>query len=247
MNSVVVLVCLLAAGCGSTQVGASSLRLAADMDQTQYRIGDPVVVTVALENRDKRAVVVPRFDKSVLRFVYADRETGMQIESDPVSSKLVAPVPVELRSGWTSRRFLFTRMTGKEGQYALLVTFKASPDGAMIGPAAHAPPEVFSVTGPVSLRRDPANGMILKAQALELAEAQVRSQGANIIASRAVLQPADKTCDTGLYTWIVLLKAALPDATERDYAFEVDAYRGRARRALDLSPPDTGGAEEPAP
>lgn len=236
--------CLLTAGCATTPVGRSSLELATEVDREQYGIGDPVVVTVWLQNLGRRTITVPRFDKNVLRFLYAARDSGVQIEREPVSSKSVAPVPVELGPNESmDRRFLFTRMTTREGEYALLVTFKgAVTDSGWMEPAVHAGDAFFIVAAPVSLERDPANGMILKKQAIKLAEAEAKGK---VTASRAVLEPLkdSQNRDTGLYTWVVLLRAESAGGSEQEYAVQVNAYTGRVT-PLELS---LGSGEDPAP
>ena len=82
----------------------------------------------------------------------------------------------------------------------------------------------FRVVQPTALRRDPTNGLILKAQALELAERTVEGK---VKAKRAVLVPLEKT---GLYTWVVLFRTAPPDGPEKQYAVQVSPYTGKVIR-----------------
>jgi len=115
-------------------------------------------------------------------------------------------------------------MTEEEGDYALLVSFKgAVADKTLIEDTVYSPPVEFRVSGEVGLKRDKVNGLILKAQAIDLAKAKA---GGDVTYARAVLMDLGRS---GLFTWVVMLTEKLPKDRVRKYAIQVDAYTGKVR------------------
>jgi hypothetical protein len=200
--------------------------LTASLDREVYRVGEALTATVLLRNEGTETAFVPRFDHQTLTFTFAQKDVGVPIRHDPVCS----------RSAW----FLFTRLTAEEGEYALQVDFKGavSQSGA-VGHVIQSPLAFYRVVKPVALKRDQTSGLILKAQATELAEREVSCR---VAASRTVLVPLE---DTGLYVWVVMLRTAPVEGPERGCAVQVNPYTGRAaplelekaRPALEDNPP----------
>jgi len=219
-----VFICLLIIGCASAPT-ASDLALAVSVDRATYRIGDPLVATVYLENKTARAVEAPRFDTHSLKFTYGKKGLNARIRREPVHSGAIPPKRRTVRPGGSViRRFLFTRMTEEEGDYALLVSFKgAVADKTLIEDTVYSKPVEFRVSGEVGLKRDKVNGLILKTQAITLAKAKA---GGEVTYARAVLMDLGRS---GLFTWVVMLTEKLPKDRVRKYAVQVDAYTGKVR------------------
>ena len=225
-RALVLLAGLAVAGCAShAAVNGPPFRLTTSLDREVYKTGDPVTVTVAIENTGTDAIDVPRFDKSSARFMIGEKGLNVRIHREPVHSRAVRSNPRRIEPGAsTSRRFVFVNVTQAAGEFALLGTFKgAVADGALIADAVHALPTPFRVTKDVAFERDPANGMILKRQAIEIAK---RSVTGNVTRAKAVLVPLGKT---GLHTWVVMLRTQNGDGRARQHTVQVDPYVGRVR------------------
>lgn len=220
-----VLLSVTAAGCASTPPSASGLALRVSVDREEYRIGDPLVAKVRLHNKTSYVVDVPRFDAHSLKFMYGKKDSHARIRREPVYSRAIAPWPRTIRPGGSiSRRFVFTRITVEEGEYALLVSFKgAIADKTVLDETVYSVPARFRVSGEIGLKRDKVNGLVLKAQAIDLAKAKA---GGEVTFARAVLLGLGKS---GLFTWVVMLTEKRPQGRIRKYAVQVDAYTGRVR------------------
>ena len=119
-----------------------------------------------------------------------------------------------------SRVFVFTRTTMTAGEFALMASFKGLIiDGEYVRDSIYAAPGTYKVNKRVAFRRDRGNGLILKEQAVTLARAEAKGE---VRKTRAVLMPLG---ETGLFTWIVMVRAA-DRGTERSYAVEVNPYLG---------------------
>jgi hypothetical protein len=212
----------LAGGC-ATAPRQDPQRLRLSLDADAYRIGQAVVATVWLSNSGSGVLHSPGLDEDTLQFMYGAKGTSERIVREPVHSQAVASQPQELKAGEAAmRRFLFTRLTGEEGDYALLASFRgaASEDG-LVYDRVYAEPVPFKVSGPVLYERDPVNGLILKKQTVALAT-QAAGEGAEVV--RAVLVPLG---ESGLYTWAVLLKGRGPDGSAGESALQVNPYTGQ--------------------
>lgn len=228
------LVCLVLQGCASMDTAREApLELSVTLNHLQYHIGDPVVATVRLSNVSPHTVIVPRLDEATLEFMTGGRGMKTRVHRTPVVSDQVVPEPRELGRGTaTSRRFLFTRATARHGEFALMAAFKgAFSDGDVLPDTIYAQPVPFTVTQEVALKRDPANGHVLKSQALELAR---RTAKGEVHDAQAILVHLE---NSGLVTWVVTLRVTQPDGKERRYAVQVDPYVGRVRR-LELVDPE---------
>ncbi|MFP4057345.1 MAG: hypothetical protein ACLF0G_10795 [Candidatus Brocadiia bacterium] len=217
------LLAAVVAGCGPRRGAAPPLALSASLDREQYAVGEPLVVALRLENRGRRAVELPQFTHQAVKFLYGCTERGApRIIRQPVHSRQVAPQPRHLEPGESlRRRFLFTRLTDEPGEYALLAGFKgAVVGGTWTDQRVYAQPVAYRVGEQVALRRDPTSGMLLKAQAVELARREGEGEVAN---ARGVLVPLG---ETGLYTWVVLLEVRGEDG-ERRRVVQVNPYSGR--------------------
>jgi hypothetical protein len=198
--------------------------LTASLDREVYRVGEALTATVLLRNEGTETAFVPRFDHQTLTFTCAQKDVGVPIRHDPVCSRSIAPESKDLEPAKSVlRKFLFTRLTAEEGEYALQVDFKgAISESGAVGHVIQSPLVFYRVVEPVALKRDRTSGLILKAQAMELAEREV---GCKVTASRTVLVPLD---DTGLYVWVVMLRTAPVEGPERGCAVQVNPYTGRA-------------------
>jgi hypothetical protein len=231
----------LLAGCAGRAVPEPPLVLSVSLDRSQYDIGAPVIATVRLENRGRRAIVVPRFNNESLRFLSGPKGGDSPVRKEPLSSTEVAPETRQAGPGEIiSRRFVFTRLAEQEGEYALMASFK----GAVIGgefteETFFSKPTPFKVTGTVALRRDPADpdGAILKAQAIEIARKSVSGQ---VKEEKALAMPIGKS---GLFYWYVLLRVQTPDGQSKTYEIPVNAYTGKVMPAEPAAP---GGGDAPS-
>ncbi len=222
----ILMLCVLLAGCAGKSVTGPQMDLSIALDRTEYKIGQPLVATVQLKNNSSDELVVPRFDAQSLQFMTGKRGLNTRVHRHPVHSKNVIPESREIEpNGTFSRQFLFTRATKRGGDYVLTAIFKgAVQDEKFIEQAVYARPVPFRVTEEVVLKRDPSDGRILKTQAVELAR---KSAAGEVIESRAVLVPLK---DTGLVTWVVMLRVKKPNGKELRYAVQVDPYVGKVRR-----------------
>jgi hypothetical protein len=217
---------VLGAGCASQAVTTPPVELSVTLDRSTYRIGDAVVATVALKNTSPDMLDLPQFDARVLDFKYGQSGLYPRIHRAPVTSKDVVPRPRQVEpSGAVARRFVFTRLTEEEGKYVVLATFKGGviADGELIPQSIYAKPAAFEVTEEVGLERDRADGLIRKAQAIEIVKAQLGGQGTQF---RAVLVPLGKS---GLVTWVVMFRFQTPDGQEGRRVVQVDPYLGKVR------------------
>jgi len=201
------------------------LEVIVSLDREVYRIGETLVATVRLENTGRHPLDVPRFDHQTLKFLCGSKDMDVRLRREPVHSRLVAPEPRRIEPGeGIVRRFVFTRLTAEAGEYILLVSFKgAALRGEWIQLWVYGKPATFRVTEPVALKRDPSNGLILKAQAVELAK---RGAGGKVKAARGVLVPLGKT---GLYTWVVMLRVEESKGGERTDWVQVNPYTGQVK------------------
>jgi len=233
-----ILVSALIIGCASAP-SASDLILNVSADRETYRIGDPLVATVQLRNKTDHVVNVPRFDAKSLKFMYGKKGQDARIRRDPVHSRAIAPRPRTVEPGsFVSRQFLFTRMTAEDGDYGLIVGFKgAVADETVIDETIYSEPTQFRVSEEIGLKRDKANGLVLKSQAIELARAKA---GGEVTFARAVLVELGKS---GLFTWVVMLTEKRPQDRVRKYAVRVDAYTGKVRPLPLKGPPSVAAAK----
>ena len=237
--SLLLLAAALAAGCATTStIPELPLVLSVSLDREQYDIGDPVVVTVRLENRGRREVDVPRFDPQSVKFITGLKSLTPRVHREPVTSAEMEAQVRQVKPGEaTARRFLFTRLSEEEGEYALLVSLKGVVvKGELLDNVLYATPVPFKVTSRVSLKRDPVNGMILKEQAAEIAR---KAAGGVVKEEKTVLVPLG---ESGLFTWLVMLRVQMPDGKEKKSTVQVDPYMGKVR-PVELKPP---GEAEPA-
>jgi len=230
----VMLVCLALQGCASTDaIETRPVELAVTLDRAEYNTGDAMIATVTLTNKGEVAMDVPRFDYRSVRFMIGEKGLHARMHRTPVHSKRIMASPRQMEpSGSVSRAFVFTRTTTNAGDFALMASFKGLIiDGNYIRDSIYAAPQTYKVKKHVALRRDPGNGLILKEQAVHLAKGEAKGE---VKKARAVLMPLG---ETGLFTWIVMLRVAESGA-ERSYAVEVNPYLGGVKPVV------TKGKEE---
>jgi len=232
----------LLTGCAPQQTPDPPIELSLSVDQESYRIGDPLVLTVRLTNRGRRPADVPRFDHETLRFTYGTKGLDARFRREPVFSAHVVNEPYRVPPGeFIERRFLFTRLTAEAGEYLVLASFQGALIREELVPyEIHARPASYRVTKEVGFQRDPGNGLLLKAAAVDLAKRSVAP--GKVAAERTVLVPLG---ETGLFTWAVLLRVEEPGKPPLNQAVRVNAYTGRVEpiewKAAEELP------EEPAP
>ena len=119
-RALVLLAGLAVAGCAShAAVNGPPFRLTTSLDREVYKTGDPVTVTVAIENTGTDAIDVPRFDKSSARFMIGEKGLNVRIHREPVHSRAVRSNPRRIEPGAsTSRRFVFVNVTQAAGEFA---------------------------------------------------------------------------------------------------------------------------------
>jgi hypothetical protein len=228
---------ILVAGCASAETRAP-LVLSLDLDKPEYRIGDTVVATVSVKNESSKAMNALALEHRAVTFLSGEKGGSARIRREPVFSAEVPPEPQQMAAGeCLTRRFLFTRLTERAGQHALIADFKsAAASGGLMATTVFSAPAAFRVKDEVGVKRDPASGLILKAQAVELAKA---GAGGEVTEARPVLAPLGQS---GLYTWIVLMTVRMPDGTEHKKGVQVDPYHGKVR-PLESRAPEAGNQQ----
>lgn len=227
---VVSLLALVAIGCAGQQtVRELPVAVTVQTDKVAYDIGEPVIVTVRVQNAGKNALILPRLDGEALRFRMTMQGENPVIERQPVESKEVRPELREVLPGQsTERKFLFTRLTMEEGQFVVSVTLKGMViDKQAVEDAVFSKPAAYAVSGKVALRRDVANGMILKEQALELARGLYLAQNSvSKCKEEIVLMPLGQS---GLFNWVVVFTTGAAGKEDAQW-FEVNPYTGKTQR-----------------
>jgi len=221
--AVAVLSIVAASGCATTPAEPAAVRI--ELDKETYRIGEPLVMTVHVENRTDRRMVLPRLDGQAVTFMMGEKGLNPRVKQEPVQPQRIMSEPREVPPrGETSRRFLFTRMTMREGEYVAFAQLKGVVVGKKLWEGTFfAAPVPYVVSGEVAFRRDQSSGLILKEQAEEIARREARGR---VEAVRPVLVPLG---DSGLYAWVVLIAEVQPDGTLRRQMVRVDPYTGRVR------------------
>ena len=238
----VMLVCLALQGCASTDAAREApLELSVTLNRADYRIGDPLIATVTLENKAEKPMDVPRFDVQSARFMTGEKGLHVRVHREPVHSKTILPVPHRMEpTRSVTRSFVLTRVTMDPGEFALMASFKGViVDGEYVRKSVYAAPRTYKVGREVAFRRDRGNGLILKEQAEELARANAKGE---VKKTRAVLMPLG---DTGLFTWIVMVRAA-ENGGERSYAVEVNPYLGSVKPVVSKGEKSAAPALGPA-
>lgn len=218
--------CLIfAAGCSSLQEEYEpALGVTIALDKEVYQIGEPVVVNVTVTNLTRKELTLVRFDAQTVRFMMTAKESFVNVAREPVISREVIPEMRVLKGKETiTRPFLFTQLSEKEGDYALIASFKGAFQDEEID-TQFSLPIGYKVSKDVAFRRDKNNGLILKEQALEIAKKSINQK--NILEERAVLVPMGKS---GLFTWTVMLRYTAQDGKERRATMNVDPYMGKIR------------------
>lgn len=216
----------LAAGCASSRQGQPPVSVTISLAREEYRVGEPLFVTVRIENRGDERVVLPRFDHDAVQFITGRKGVAQRTYREPVYSQEVIPQPREIGPLQSvSRDFLFTQATCEAGDCAMIAVLKASK--ALVGStvlteAIYAEPVRYRVIEEVALRRG-IDGLVLRDQALELARKYAPGP---VVGERAVLVPMG---ESGLVTWVVMLTVKQPDGKEQNYAVQVDPYLGKLR------------------
>ncbi|MFO7900684.1 MAG: hypothetical protein R6V58_16690 [Planctomycetota bacterium] len=234
----------LAAALGGC-VGASKKRpvvsVLLSVNQETFKVGEPVIATVLVENRSSARVVLRRFDGKTAEFICSGKGTHKRQYREPVQSKTVAAAAHEIGPGGSSSRaFLFTRLTEQPGEYALLSQVKGVVvDDELLAHAVFSEPAEFRVTDEVWVRRDPHSGLILEKEAVRLAE---ESASGEVVKTKALLA---RMGDSGLYMWLVRVREKRPGGGERIYTVKVNPYLGRVSRFGEPALEKAGGAGEP--
>jgi hypothetical protein len=231
-------IALIATGCAG--LPEEPLTLRASLDKATYAVGEPLVMTVRVENESGETLRLPRFDARSLTFYYGKEGTSARIRAVPVHSKQIGPAPREIPPHRRiERRFLFTGLTREPGDYAAIASTKdAVIDATLLRAEVFSPPVAYSVADRVALRRDPGTDLLLKSEALRLARDHV---GGEVVEERVLLVPLQ---ESGLVTWIVMLNVAGADGRTRSRVLCVNPYSAAVD---DLELKDKEGRERRPP
>lgn len=213
-------------GCAATRQGQPPLSITISLSRDEFRIGEPLIATIRIENRGDERVVLPRFDHDAVQFITGRKGVAQRIYREPVHSGEVIPQPREIAPHQAvSRDFLFTQATCEAGECAIIAKLKANKafvGSTVLTEAIYAEPVQYRVVEDIALRRG-IDGLVLKEQALELARTWAPGP---VIGERAVLVPLG---ESGLVTWIVMLTVRQPDGKELNYVVQVNPYTGKLR------------------
>jgi hypothetical protein len=164
LASCLLLTGLLLSGCASHPPAAEvpPFELSVSLDRAGYRIGEPVIAAVRFENKSEDVVELARFDAQSVQFMAGLKGPEIRVRREPVSSAEVAPEPRRIVPGQAvSREFLFTRLSEKPGEYALMANCRGIVvDGRPMDDVVFAPPVAFTVGDEVALRRDPVSVLL---------------------------------------------------------------------------------------
>lgn len=203
------------------KAAAPRLNVLATLDALKYQPGEAVVCTVTLTNDGDAPAQAGSLCTDTVEFWFGPTGTDLRYRRDAVrSSREKGFSPVTIAPGDNvSRRFVLTRVTEEEGEFAFYALYSAggnTPGHAGItGPAF-----IYRVDGRPLFRRD-AHGLIRKEDALEAVKHKVGSEVANAEA-RLVRNEA------GLLDWFVCGEVnGGGEASKR--AFFVNPYTGVIR------------------
>ena len=215
----------LATGCAAPDKSTQPLRVQMTLDRETYRIGDPIVATVAVYNMTRKGITLGSFDTKSVSF-YVNEKGGIRRNAHPVEPKGMESEERLVKSFTRVKRsFVFTRITDRPGARAIIARVancagedeRLQETGAWFGPAVE-----FTVTEEVGLKRDPHSGVLTKDQVVALARQYIGVPAD--VHMRAVLVPLE---GTGLVDWAVYITHG-----GMNTACWINAYTG-AMRALE--------------
>ena len=227
-----VLCLLVATGCAAAQAAEAPIppvEVTLSLDAQDYRIGEPLWVTVTVRNTTARELIVPPLDGNSLAFRCAQQGSAQPPRRrEPVLPALSDAAPRTLAvQGMGSRRLVFTLLTAEPGQWGLVASLSgcaAAGGDAELAPTCYSNPAYYTVSETVALRRDSVSGIITREQAIELARGQAGVvPGAR---ARAVLVPYG---DLGIYDWLVSFGGGEGDALTEGSAFAINPYTGAVK------------------
>jgi hypothetical protein len=210
-------------GCsrGPQKVEAPLLSVVATLDAEEYRPGEAVVCTVTVTNDGTGPGQAGSLSADTMEFWFGPKGTDLRFQREVVRSskeKGFASVTIAPKDSIT-RRFLLTRLTEDEGDYAFHALY--SPEGSVPGqPGIAGPAFLYRVDGRRAFRRD-AVGLIRKEDVLEVVKQKV---GAEITNAEAKLVRNEG----GFLDWWVRTEAQA-DGHPVKKAFFVNPYTGSIR------------------
>jgi len=196
--------------------------LTASMDKSVYRPGEAVRISISLMNNTEKSVSMRQPDAASLGFFFGRTGDPERMRRDAVSSKNDSKgAMLDLAPGQTySRKFLLTMLTHFEGPLSLQVHY--DPNVAGLGEQLakiYSNVVAYEVTGDKLFERD-AGGMIMKQEAINIAQAQVPG---DVQSAEAILVEDEK----GFYKWWVNVQVQPPGQAASLQSFLIDPYIGK--------------------
>jgi hypothetical protein len=158
----------------------SRLELTLTVKNGEYRPGEAVVADLTLRNKTGQPLTVRMLDHASMKFACAPLEgdtPGEQIIHEPIFSAkepkdtdaVIAP------GGKVQRRFVFTRLTFKRGDFLLQAVYESTPAVGYTRPAekVYARPVKFSVKGEKAVVHRYVDGLMAKEDAIALAQGRL--------------------------------------------------------------------------
>ena len=210
-------------GCAAIpkKAAAPQLNVLATLDSVKYQPGEAVVCTVRVTNDGTAPAPAGSLSADTLEFWYGPTGTDLRYRRDVVRSSRESgftPVSITPKNA-ISRRFVLTRATEEEGDFALHVLY--SLEGSVPGkPGIAGPAFIYRVDGQRLFRRDEV-GLIRKEDALEVVKQKVGSDLANAEAKLV-------RNEAGFLDWWVRAEAKA-DGHPVKKAFFVNPYTGAIR------------------
>jgi hypothetical protein len=195
--------------------------VAAVLDAEEFRPGEAVVCTVTVTNDGTGPGSAGVLSADTMEFWYGPRGTDLRFQRDAVRSikeKGLESATLAPKESIT-RRFLLTRLTEEEGNYAFHALY--SPEGNVAGtPGIAGPAFLYRVDGRRVFRRDDV-GLIRKEDVLEVVKRKV---GPEVISAEAKLVRNEG----GFLDWWVQAEAKANGQSVKK-AFFVNPYTGAIR------------------
>jgi len=204
-----------------------------DDEEAIYQPGEAVVVTATVKNQGKVPVELGALCAETAEFWFGPVSTDLRYRREVVKSPKESGFPqVTVAPGEAiSRRFVLTRVTEEEGQYALVFFYNSC--GVTPGtPGTAAPAMVYVVDGKRRFRRD-ETGLIRKEDAIAVVK---RGVGSELLNTEAKLVRNE----AGFLDWWVRGEVKVNDSLAKR-AFFVNPYTGAIR--AEAGPEDAPGAK----
>jgi len=199
---------------------ANPFDLIITFEKSEFRPGECVICTTYIYNKSDEEQTIQKIDAQSFSFWVAPMDTNDVVRTEPVYSKKetfgqTAQLPT--KSG-TQRKFLFTLLTEKEGNYKFQAIYQPEPTFIKNPkPELISKPVFFTVKGEKIFNRD-ADGILKKEDAINIAKQRA---GLNVKETEAKLVENEAGF---LDWWINLTMDSGKSGKEVKKAFLVNPY-----------------------